>query len=312
MKHYGDITKIDGHKVPIVDIVCGGSPCQDLSVAGKRAGLDGERSGLFMEQIRIVKEMRDECVRQLRMRGADVDVRLIRPRFLVWENVPGAFSSNKGEDFRVVLEEICRVKDKDATVPRPEKWSTSGCIMGDGYSVAWRLHNSQFWGVAQRRRRIALVADFGGSSAPEILFERKSLSGDIEPCREKGEGITATSKGDSDKTISQCWDGSQTSPTLTANNADGSQRMPDKENFNAVIASFYPQMKAESQCYREDNVSNTLVNGTNPGFQNGIVTYGLDRASFNQGKNAKYDFAVEEELAPTVLAKGPGGVMAHG
>ena len=318
MKHFGDITKIDGHKVPIVDIVCGGSPCQDLSVAGKRAGLDGERSGLFMEQIRIVKEMRDECVRQLRMRGADVDVRLIRPRFLVWENVPGAFSSNKGEDFRVVLEEICRVKDKDATVPRPEKWSSSGCIMGDGYSVAWRLHNSQFWGVAQRRRRIALVADFGGSSAPEILFERKGLSGDIDESAEErkaaapdirgsieepgaytlkirggierdcygkkaGKGalvqteLSATLGVSQDQTLIQkAWDGSDISPTLTAHNANGSQRMPDKENFNAVI------------------------------------TYGLDRASFNQGKNAKYDFAVEEELAPTVLAKGPGGVMAHG
>ena len=124
MKHYGDITKIKGSDIPIVDIVTGGSPCQDLSVAGKRAGLDGERSGLFMEQVRVFKEMRNESIRQLSMRGADVDVRHIRPRFFVWENVPGALSSpgksNRGADFRCVLEEVCRIADKDATVPMPE------------------------------------------------------------------------------------------------------------------------------------------------------------------------------------------------
>lgn len=192
MKHFGDITKIDGHNVPIVDIVTGGSPCQDLSVAGKRAGLEGERSGLFMEQIRIVKEMRDEYIKQLQMRGADVNIRLIKPRFMVWENVPGAFSSNKGDDFRCVLEEICRVADKTANVPIPrgEKWSTSGCIMGDWWSVAWRLHDAQFWGVPQRRKRIALVADFGGKSAPEILFERESMSGNIEQSKQEREKAT--------------------------------------------------------------------------------------------------------------------------
>ena len=204
MKHLGDITKIDGHNVPIVDIVTGGSPCQDLSVAGKRAGLDGERSGLFMEQIRVFKEMRDECIRQLRMRGADVNVRSIRPRFFVWENVPGAFSSNKGEDFRCVLEEVCRIADKDASVPMPEKgkWSTSGCIMGDGYSVAWRLHDAQFWGVPQRRKRIALVADFAGERAPKILFESKSLSGDFEQSGEERQDITTITQGNTNETIS--------------------------------------------------------------------------------------------------------------
>ena len=192
MKHFGDITKIDGHNVPIVDIVTGGSPCQDLSVAGKRAGLEGERSGLFMEQIRIVKEMRDEYTKQLQMRGADVNIRLIKPRFMVWENVPGAFSSNKGDDFRCVLEEICRVADKTATIPIPKggKWSTSGCIMGDWWSVAWRLHDAQFWGVPQRRKRIALVADFGGRTAPEILFERESLSGNIEQSKQERKETT--------------------------------------------------------------------------------------------------------------------------
>ena len=179
MQHYGDITKIDGYKVPLVDIVCGGSPCQDLSVAGNRKGLQGERSGLFMEQIRIVKEMRDESAKRLRSGKTTFDLRCIQPRFMVWENVPGAFSSNKGEDFRAVLEEICRVADKTATVPMPKdgRWSSSGCILGDGWSVAWRVHDAQFWGVPQRRKRIALVADFGSESAAEILFERKSRCG---------------------------------------------------------------------------------------------------------------------------------------
>ena len=120
MKHFGDITKIKGNEVPLTDIVCGGSPCQDLSVAGKREGLAGARSGLFMEQIRIIKEMRNESARQLRLRGADDDIRLLKPRYMVWENVPGAFSSNKGEDFRAVLEETAKVVCEDATIPRPE------------------------------------------------------------------------------------------------------------------------------------------------------------------------------------------------
>jgi len=227
VKHYGDITQIKGAEVPIVDIVTGGSPCQDLSVAGKRAGLDGERSGLFMEQVRVFKEMRDEYIRQLRMRGADVNVRSIRPRFFVWENVPGALSSGtpKGGDFRCVLEEVCRIADKDATVPMPEKgkWSTSGCIMGDGYSVAWRIHDAQFWGVPQRRKRISLVADFGGSSAPEILFERKGMSGNIEESGEKGQGVTTTSERNLNEAISfqeraGCDGGGQGNPYTTQQN----------------------------------------------------------------------------------------------
>ena len=202
MKHLGDITKIKGADVPIVDIVCGGIPCQDLSVAGQRKGLAGERSGLFMEQIRIIKEMRDECIRQLQMRGAAIDFRCIRPRYMVWENVPGAFSSNKGEDFRAVLEETAHIADKNAVIPRPSgKWTPSGAIMGDGWSIAWRVHDAQFWGVPQRRKRIALVADFGGESAPEILFERKSLSGDIAKSREQRKGIASVSERDAFETI---------------------------------------------------------------------------------------------------------------
>ena len=361
MKHYGDITKINGAEVEPVWVVIGGSPCQDLSVAGRRAGLQGERSGLFMEQIRIIKEMREADER----RGRTDEH--IRPRYMVWENVPGALSSNGGEDFRVVLEETARVKDKTAVIPRPPKgkWSNSGCIVGDGWSIAWRIRDAQFWGVPQRRRRIALVADFGGLTAPEILFERESVSGyypqgrtpweratrtaesrfgtagtgritaktleirggcegggkgtliqddksatlacnndqvlfqptyciqgncidraDTAGCNGRGwtEGVSYTlntvdrpavaadvkgrlvlsedssavydARGNGDGKIAPtmtgdhqnrvtdytavavtpcAWDGSQVSPTLTANNAGGNQRMPDKGNFNSVI-----------------------------------------------------------------------------
>ena len=203
MKHFGDITKIKGSEVPIVDVVTGGSPCQDLSVAGKRAGLDGERSGLFMEQIRVVKEMREH---DRANRGTDGHISDIRPRFMVWENVPGAFSSNKGKDFQAVLTEISRIVCKDCPdVPLPEKgkWPKSGCLMGYGddgqpFSIAYRLHDAQFWGVPQRRKRIALVADFGGTSAPEILFESESVSGNLEQSGEKGEGAATGSQGSVD------------------------------------------------------------------------------------------------------------------
>lgn len=174
MTHVGDITKLNGAELPPVDVICGGSPCQDLSVAGARAGLAGERSGLFMEQIRIVKEMRDADIRDGR------PALLVRPRWLCWENVPGAFSSGepKGEDFRVVLEEICRIKRDTVHVPRPDggKWESAGRILlGADFSLAWRVLDAQYWGVAQRRRRIFLVADFGGRTAPAILFEHDGV-----------------------------------------------------------------------------------------------------------------------------------------
>lgn len=174
MKHLGDICKINGAEIEPVDCITGGSPCQDLSIAGKRAGLAGERSGLFMEQVRIVKEMRERD----RRNGRTGD--MVRPRFLVWENVPGAFSSNEGGDFHAVLEEIIHIAEPTVSVPRFEgKWTKAGAIDGDGWSIAWRTHDAQYWGVPQRRRRISVVADFGGQSAGEILFERKSVSGHL-------------------------------------------------------------------------------------------------------------------------------------
>jgi DNA (cytosine-5)-methyltransferase 1 len=173
-----------------VDIVTGGSPCQDLSVAGRRAGLRGERSGLFMEQIRIVKEMRREDERNGRAAHA------VRPRYVVWENVPGAFSSGEpdGEDFRIVLEEICRVKDRSRTVPRPDSGSwepAGGIVLGNEFSLAWRVLDAQFWGVPQRRKRIYLVADFGGLAAPEILFKQDGLFGNPAPGEGAGQEAAA-------------------------------------------------------------------------------------------------------------------------
>lgn len=186
MIHVGDITKLKGAELPPVDIITGGSPCQDLSVAGARAGLSGMRSGLFMEQVRIVKEMRYADIQRGRT-GI-----FIRPRFLLWENVPGAFSSGKtkGEDYRIVLEEIIRIKSGTVSVPRPYPWpwgSAGRIILGTDFSLAWRCLDAQYWGVAQRRNRIFLIADFGGDSASKILFDTQSLPGNITPGLDKGE-----------------------------------------------------------------------------------------------------------------------------
>ena len=394
MKHLGDITKISGYDVPIVDIVVGGSPCQDLSVAGKRAGLDGERSGLFMEQIRIIKEMREHDRAD---KGTDVDFRFLRPRYMVWENVPGAFSSNKGEDFRCVLEETAKIVSKDTIIPEPykNKWTPSGCIMGDGWSIAWRVHDAQFWGVPQRRKRIALIADFGGLTAPEILFEHKGLSGHIEESGSEREGTAGDVEGslgassytlkvrggreidsygkragkgalvqtELSGTLGVSQDQTLITKCLNPWDVQSKHIQPEDGIAEALYAgecsyaggesnvlqttyqsaaSFYPQMKAESQCFRDDDVSVTLVNGTNPGYQNGIVqpmsmqrigeykeseqasslkqrdykdatdliVYGLDRAAYNQGANAQYDFRVEEEKIGTQVAKGPGAVFS--
>lgn len=176
LKHLGDITKI--HNPPVVDCITFGSPCQDLSIAGKRAGLKGERSGLFMEAVRIIKEMEEQS-------GG------LGPTFAIWENVPGAFSSNKGNDFHAVLEELARIKEPEVSIPRPEnwKWAKAGFICGNRWSIAWRTFDAQFWGVPQRRRRIALVLDLRGQRAGEILFERTGVSGNTEPSIQPWKGI---------------------------------------------------------------------------------------------------------------------------
>lgn len=181
MIHLGDITKIKGDNIPPVDVITFGSPCQDLSIAGKRAGLSGERSGLFMEAVRIIKEMREATNGEY-------------PKYAVWENVFGAFSSNKGEDFRAVLEELARIKEADISIPSPDKskWAKAGLITGDDWSIAWRTMDAQYWGVPQRRLRISLVLDLTGGRAGEILFEPESLRGHFAPGVTPGQATAGT------------------------------------------------------------------------------------------------------------------------
>lgn len=236
MVHVGDITKLDGAELPPVDIICGGSPCQDLSVAGNRAGLSGARSGLFMEQVRLVKEMRN--AERLRNRTA----LYIRPRFMVWENVPGAFSSGtpKGEDFRIVLEEIVRIKVGGVSVPRPDtgRWESAGAaILGKRCSVAWRVLDAQYWGVPQRRRRIFLVADFGGLTAPKILFEPESVPGDTGKGKSKGEEAPGAA-------------------SLGAEETGGDRRMTGEENRKCA-------MNPRSYCITGNIIGRQLQNGGN-------------------------------------------------
>lgn len=185
MKQLGDVTKIDGAGIEPVDVITFGSPCQDLSVAGKQTGIhDGKRSSLFFEAVRIIREMRGITNGKY-------------PRFAVWENVPGAFSSNKGADFCAVLQALCEIADPDAAVPEPPKgkWSKAGCVVGDGYSLAWRVYDAQYWGVPQRRKRIYLVADFGSERAGEILFEREGVRGDTAQGGEAREGAAEDAEG---------------------------------------------------------------------------------------------------------------------
>ena len=164
MKHYGDVSRLNGADLEPVDIITFGSPCQDMSVAGRRAGLDGSRSNLFYEAVRIAKEMREATNGRY-------------PTWLCWENVPGAFSSNSGADFKAVLDEIRRIKDPEADTPRPARWPNAGCILADDHSIAWRVFDAQYWGVPQRRKRIYLVADLAGQRAGKVLFESEGLSG---------------------------------------------------------------------------------------------------------------------------------------
>ena len=449
VRHYGDISKLKGNELEKVDIITFGSPCQDMSLAGKRTGLNGSRSCLFFEAVRIVREMREAT-----------DGRY--PRFIVWENVFGAFSSNRGEDFRAVLDTIVKIQNPQAPqVPMPEdgKWPYADILMGEGWSIAYRTFDAQYWGVPQRRRRIYLVADFGGSCAGKILFEQQGMPGNTaEGCQpwqgtadsaEDGIGtaggigldgynhrltgnleaalgancgmatgrngvlcpddgsstfdVRFTSEGTRNyrghcyaTNISRALDTGGQNPDsnhggVICLNDQGGQRMDVVENMTGTlraqanhpplvfenhsqdgryrgplevsqpvmslygtggnnqpfvveppgdiraygissydshamksanpkagiyeadtartldnnggnpacnqggmaVASFYPQMKAESQCYREDGKCNTLLNGTNPGYQN-AVTYAMTTGCYAQ---------VEKEKTPTLMAR---------
>ena len=423
MKHYGDISAMNGGKVEPVDIITFGSPCQDMSVAGKRAGLDGSRSNLFYEAVRIIKEMR--CATDGKY-----------PKYVVWENVPGAFSSNKGDDFRCVLESVCQIKDETAVISQPDKWFPAGEIVGDDFSVAWRVLDAQYWGVPQRRKRIFLVADFAGRRAGKILFESEGMdvSEDVTntlraeahhpPCvmeNKDNSGAFRTGKHSAgfctehsakSRTIGYEEEKSPTLragtvpaavaldnhpidsrikvsengvfETLTSRMGTGGNNVPlvmkirsgcegggkgpliqtDKSatlSCNNDQTLFEPKVygicSKDSNAMKSDNpnsgfyeadTSRTIDgNGGNPSCNQGgmaavavqgsmigradkngpqgsgvnedvsftldsvdrhAVAYGIDRAAFNQGINAKYNIAVEEELEPTIVAKGPGAV----
>ena len=239
MKHMGDITKLHGENLPVVDVIAGGSPCQDLSIAGRRAGLAGMRSGLFLEQVRIIKEMRRQEERRKNSSGRRADVP-VRPRYMVWENVPGAFSSAAGEDFRAVLQEIIRIADCSCDVPRPDtgRWESAGAaILGKRCSVAWRVLDAQYWGVPQRRRRIFLVADFGGLTAPKILFEPESVPGDTGKGKSKGEEAPGAA-------------------SLGAEETGGDRRMTGEENRKCA-------MNPRSYCITGNIIGRQLQNGGN-------------------------------------------------
>ena len=293
MKHYGDVSALDGGDLPPVDIITFGSPCQDMSVAGRREGLDGERSGLFHEAIRIVKEMREKTNGEY-------------PKYIVWENVPGAFSSNKGEDFRCVLKEVAGIKGCEADIPRSEKWTGAGLIVAEDFSIAWRLFDAQYWGVPQRRKRIYLVADLNGGSAGKILFESEGVSGySAESFRAWQRTAGGAAKG-TGKTGCICL------------NDQGGNRMDVTEDVTCTLRAeaHHPPVALEhhptdSRIRIDDRgISQTLTSRMGTGGNNVplIMAYGIDRAAFNQGRNAKYDFSVEAEKEPPLVARGPGAV----
>lgn len=449
VKHYGDINRLNGEDLEPVDIITFGSPCQNLSLAGQRTGLQGDQSRLFFEAVRVIKQMRE--------------VTNGKPRYIVWENVPGAFSSNKGEDFRRVLESICRIKDETVTIPVPEngKWSQAGKIVGDDYSVCWRVLDAQHFGVPQRRKRILLVADFAGQRAERILFECEGVSRHFKtscPAWQRSSantegGVGAAGFGCCNESVTavpvavalehhpqdsrikiadadiaqsltkQCGTGGNNVPlvmdgkktydvrltsegtknvrsnvyeTDTSRTVDTGGIKPDSNQGGvAVVQKAYGISSYESNAMKSDNpnsgvyeadtartvdtsgenpashqggvavvcvdmgggksrcdvsdkLSPTLIrghqgepavcvkegvvsiegNGSRPshhgtGYSEGermftlnatehhAVAYGIDRAAFNQGQNALYKPAVEEELQPTIVAKGPGAVGCY-
>jgi DNA (cytosine-5)-methyltransferase 1 len=259
--------------VPPVDIICGGSPCQDLSVAGKRAGLAGERSGLYMEQIRIIREMRAATNNTY-------------PRYMVWENVPGALSSNKGEDFRAVLEEAARCADKTVSIPESKKWSNAGCIVGDGWSIAWRILDAQFWGVPQRRRRIFLVADLGGERAGEVLFKPESMLWHSAKSGEAREGIAADAEGCVDGSVYNESGQGYWMPDFGCLRAEGENR-PTRPGHCVV---------QETKCYAIDALSSNSMKSKNPnsGFHEEDYVKCLDTTGTNPSKNQGGNVIVQE------------------
>ena len=280
MKQLGDVTKIKGAEIEKVDVITFGSPCQDLSVAGAQKGIhEGERSSLFFEAVRIIKEMREDD------RATGRTDEHCRPRFAVWENVPGAFSSNKGHDFQAVLQALCEVADPGVSVPMPEKgkWNKSGHIVGDGYSIAWRVYDAQYWGVPQRRKRIYLIADFASERAGEILFESEGMRRHSAQSGEEGQGTAEDAQGCAGRGCGAFSGGqgkdagsigysSLTSPTLKAA-ASGSNQVPDVVYQNTGIGWWNEAGVAETlrtPCGGDSTKANLVVYA--------LQANGIDRA----------------------------------
>lgn len=269
MKHLGNVTEVDGGEIPPVDIITFGSPCQDMSIAGNRAGMKHEgkgddtttRSGLFYEAIRIIREMREATNGEY-------------PTFAIWENVPGAFSSNKGEDFRCVLQEFVHVCDEKLSVPRPAngRWDPAGEIVGDGYSIAWRQLDAQYWGVPQRRKRIYLVADFAGERAGKILFEREGLRGHPAPSGETRQTITTDVAGSTGR--------------------------------SGGVKCLNPWDCQSKRVYEPDGVYPTLPAMGDGGANNQAVMYALDYVSSNSMKSSNPHSGFHEETVAKTLQAG--------
>ena len=287
MKHYGDISQMDGGKIEPVDIITFGSPCTDMSVAGRRAGLEGQQSVLFYQAIRIIKEMRQKTNGKY-------------PRYIVWENVPGAFSSNKGEDFKAVLEAVIGIVQPDTQVPTPEKnrWPYADCYMGDGWSVAYRVLDAQFWGVPQRRKRIYLVADFAGGRAFDILFKSEGLSG------YSAEGFrswqrTARSSANRTGTASLC-----------LNDQDG-QRMDVTDDVTATLRAeaHHPPCVLESAGFCTEHSAKSRSIGyeeeTSPTLRAGVVPAAV--ALENHPTDSRVKIAEDGKVQTLTSRMGTGG-----
>lgn len=344
VKHYGDVSALDGAALPPVDIITFGSPCQDLSVAGHRAGLiDGERSNLFFQAIRIIREMRTASNGKY-------------PRYAIWENVPGAYSSNDGDDFKAVLEAFISVKEEGIEVPAPadQRWPHADIYLGNGWSLAYRVLDAQYWGVPQRRSRIFLVADFDGASAPEVLFKSEGMSGySAESFRawQRAAGRAAQSAGEAGERPGAGNPEYVVNPqgcsgiTITEDQT-GTLVAQDHGHHPAVLhsAGFCTEHSAQSRSIGyEDETAPTLRAGKAPGAlalqhnptdsrlkidEKGIVqtllgragtggnqtplvaepAFGISKEAYCGGEKANFNFAVNEEVSPTLQAGGVGAV----
>lgn len=291
VKHLGDVSKINGGEIPPVDIITFGSPCQDMSIAGKREGLAGGRSSLFYEAVRIIKEMRCKTNGEY-------------PRFVVWENVPGAFSSNKGEDFREVLKSLCEVKSTGVTVPEPPKgkWKNAGNIVADDFSIAWRVFDAQYWGVPQRRKRIYLVADFAGGCAGKILFESEGLSGHSSKsifswkgtakCLERGTDETGSKLVFENHSQDTRYTGPlETAPTVSSTYGTGGNNQPFVvEGAKCFDVRFTSEgtRNARQNCYETDTSRTIDTGGNAPDSNQGgvAVVYGICAKDSNAMKSS--------------------------